>query len=175
MLRPLFELLQSGDAAYSHLYNSYNVAADLKSLTIYAETLVIRSPLSLPGTNVKVYARELIFEDLAGQPTASLNTAPLPLAANNAPSSNGQAGQRAGDVSLLISNFLPAGNTVRLIATGGRGQDAGQGQEGARKSAYTPQNKGSSFTITVMTEMLRLIGLTGKGPTAECSRSMGCP
>lgn len=61
---------------------------------------------------------------------------------------NGQAGQRAGDITLWIKTFSAVGSAVRLIANGGRGQDAGQGLAGATKPAYDPPSKGSSFTIT---------------------------
>jgi hypothetical protein len=45
---------------------------------IYAETLIIRSPLKLPGTYLTVYARHLRFEDQQGQLPASLDTTPAP-------------------------------------------------------------------------------------------------
>jgi hypothetical protein len=67
------------DASDSHgnLYTQFNGRPDLKNLTVYADTMTIRSALQLPETNVTIYTRHLRFDDTVGQ--AWLNTTPLPL------------------------------------------------------------------------------------------------
>jgi len=167
-------IFQASDPAYSRLYNSYNGAADIKSLTIYAETLVIRSPLTLPGTNLKIYARDLQFLDAPNQSPASINTTPLPLSTNGGThSENGQAGQRAGDITLWVKTFSAVGSTVRLVANGGRGQDAGQGQAGADKSAYLPPSKGSSFTISQNGSAAQINWPYGRNPNGKVLAANG--
>ena len=49
----------------NNLYD-YNENPDIREITIYAETLIIRSPLHLPQTTVTIYSKELRFEDTAG-------------------------------------------------------------------------------------------------------------
>lgn len=111
------------------LYAQFNSAPDLKSLTIYAETLVIRSPLKLPGTNVTIYARELRFEDAVGE--ASLDTTPKNYLTGAVQFANGLHGQKGGDITLRIKSvYTDMGGKVRLIARGGDGQKAGEGRAG---------------------------------------------
>lgn len=115
------------------LYPRFNNAPDIKSLTIYAEKLIVRSPLKLPGTTVTIYARELRFEDAAGQ--ASLDTTPKAYLTEAAQFANGLPGQKAGDIALNIQSFYSDPNVaLRLIANGGKGQNAGQGRAGSPKS-----------------------------------------
>ena len=128
-------------------YDSLHEAQDIKCLDIYAETVTIRSPLHLPQTAVRIYARELSFEDLPEAEAAYLSTTPgvdyLPRAPpatrddkTNAitPAEDGKPGARAGDISLYLEYFTAPSNPSqkRFILTGGRGQDPGPGLDGLR-------------------------------------------
>ena len=134
---------------YGNLYVRFNNTgqsnADIKNLTIYAETATFRSPLNLPGTNVVIYARHLRFEDTTG--TASINTTPLPYITAAAQFADGLPGQNGGNISLHIGDvYSNPGNSKRLIANGGVGQSAGQGKAGNTGSpTFTPPT-GSPIT-----------------------------
>ncbi len=65
-------IFDSGTPSYGGLYTRFHNRPDMKTLSIYAETLTIRAPLKLPGTNVIVFARYLRFEDTASP--ASIDT-----------------------------------------------------------------------------------------------------
>jgi len=55
----------------------YDGNDSIKNLTLYADSVIIRSPLRLPQTNVTIYARELRYEDKAGTTDkAYLSTTP---------------------------------------------------------------------------------------------------
>jgi hypothetical protein len=128
-------IFDNADAAHGNLYTRFQSRRDLKKLTIYAETLIVRSAVSLPGTNVTVYARELRFEDQAGKAAASVDTTPLANLLMAPQFQNGVEGQKGGDVRLLISAWWAQGTAVRLISGGGRGQDPGPGRPGNPKPA----------------------------------------
>lgn len=132
-----------------NLFTSFSGRPDMKNMSVYAETLIIRSPLKLPGTNLTVYARHLRFEDQTGQPPASIDTTPQPYLAAAAQLQNGNAGQAAGNVQLIIGDvYSDPGTNVRIVANGGKAQDAGQGAAGAPKPDYVPPNKGRFFNIS---------------------------
>ncbi len=148
--QPLRDVQISGKrivfATGNPLYERFNGARDLKSVTITAETVVIRSPLMLPGTNVTIYARELRFEDTAGK--ASLDTTPKDYSTGASQFSAGLQGQKGGDIVLRIQSFFSnPGVPVRLIASGGKGQNPGQGRAGSPKPALTP-----SWTIRTVND-----------------------
>jgi len=98
-------VFQANSPNYGDLYTRFHNGLDVKSLSIYAETLVVRSPLKLPGTTLNVYARQLRFEDEAG--LSSLDTTSLDAAS-----------PKAGEITLHIQT-LDSGSvsgTRRLIA-----------------------------------------------------------
>lgn len=111
----------------NHLYNSYNGNDDIKAMTIYAETLIIRNPLHLPQTNVTIYAKDLRFEG-----SGELITTPRSTKTRPGQSENGKHGLKAGDITLYIGSFYSdPGHDTRFILQGGNGQPAGLGQDGA--------------------------------------------
>jgi len=119
-------IFDGSSPSYSGLYTRFHNRPDMEAMTIYAETLTVRSPLRLPGTNVTVYARYLRFEVSAGQ--SSIDTTPLAYSARADQFQNGLNGQTGGNITLHIQSFYSQpGPTVRLVASGGLGQDAGQG------------------------------------------------
>lgn len=141
------------DGYFNGKYGPYDYAnnvANIHDMTICAETLIIRSALHLPQTNMTIYARELRFED-----TGLINTSPLanwatpafnPTRTSNpsiAPV-NGRDGHGGGDITVKIESFDggPVGHP-RFIMNGGEGQRpepgrAGQaGQMGVNAPAMT--------------------------------------
>lgn len=66
------------DFAKNTLYNDYNDNEDIKDFSLFAETVIIRSPLNLPQTRVNIRARELRFENV-GAEKACINTTPKSL------------------------------------------------------------------------------------------------
>ena len=132
----------------------YHGEADIHDLTIHADTLIIRNALHLPQTNVAIYARELIFEDKAGQAPASLNTTPMssdkiPAAAVleiaedreiliEIAAENGREGHNAGSLAIYAQEIQSPGAFARIILNGGNGQAAGQGADGRNGENRTP-------------------------------------
>jgi hypothetical protein len=105
---------------------SYSSSDDIKQMNIYAETVVIRSPLHLPQTNVNIYARELRFEG-----SAYISTTPMSLTTRPAQFQNGAHGLKAGDIELHIESFhSDPGHDTRFILHGGNGQPGGLGKDG---------------------------------------------
>jgi hypothetical protein len=169
----------SAPQQYGNLYARFNSVgqsnADIKSLTIYAETATIRGPLSLPGTNVVIYARHLRFEDTAGK--ASINTTPLPYLTGAAQFADGLPGQSGGNITLHIGDFYSdPGTSIRLISQGGTGQDAGQGRAGnakpplANDPGYRQLPVGSSIVISAPSDP---IAYSVNPKTGAASRSAG--
>jgi len=89
----------------SGLYEVYSspeggpYVADIKEMTIYAETLVIGGPLHLPQTNVRIYARRLLLDG----PDSYISTKPY----DGRTVAPGQAlpGLDGGDICMRIASF----------------------------------------------------------------------
>lgn len=95
-----------------------NGREDVYELNIFAERLIIRSALSFPQTNITIYAKEFIFEDL-GTAFGSINTTPLSVEVLT--DGEGGNGADAGNITLYIKEIK--GNVAkRLILNGGKGQ-----------------------------------------------------
>jgi hypothetical protein len=120
------------------LYEKLKDRTTLKELTLYADEVVVGCGMLLPGTDVTIYARSLVFDDSGGE-TACLNTTPLPV---KMPSTkdDGLNGQRGGNIHLYVSKVEIPGNDVRLIAKGSAGQDARAGSEGTKGSSVPTWN-----------------------------------
>lgn len=106
------------------LFDQYNHRPNIQRLNMYADEIVIRSPLKLPGTTVHIHARSLRFEG-----DGSLDTTPLCV---EIPSDQdvGLNGASAGNIYLYSKRLDTPGSTVRLIANGGKGQAARPGVKG---------------------------------------------
>lgn len=91
---------------------------DIYELNIYAERLIIRSALTFPGTNVTVYAKQLIFEDKANV-FASINTTPP--SERTLTDGEGAGGQDGGNITLYIKE-LKSNPAIRLMSSGAKGQ-----------------------------------------------------
>jgi hypothetical protein len=123
---------------------------DLKRLDIYADQVIIKTPLRFPKTSVTIYARELIFED-----NGSIDTSPVSykdaavspfLDADRRPldkkggevksvAAGGKKGEQGGNIQFYVRRILqrPLGQT-RFFAKGSTGQKA---ENGGRKP-YAP-------------------------------------
>jgi len=108
----------------------------VRNLTVCADELVICGELCLPETNVRIFARSLVFKAENGTP-GRLNTSPLPLANPKAGSKedgagmDGAHGRKAGDIELYVAHFEaedPSAN--RFCLRGSKGQGAGAGADG---------------------------------------------
>ncbi|MBI4600741.1 MAG: hypothetical protein HY721_02160 [Planctomycetes bacterium] len=105
---------------------------DIREMRIYAETVVIRSPLRFPQTRVVIVARELRFEDRPGSGDyARIDTTPGNLRVPAAEGKAGKSGLKAGDILLRIERFhADPSPGPRFILRGGNGQAAGAGRDG---------------------------------------------
>src|SRR4030095_1847237 len=98
------------------LYDRFNDDKDIKELTIFAERVTIRSPLSLPQTSVKIFARELRFE---GAGEIDVTQAPFldPLIP-----SDGKDGAKGPDLVINVERFhSDPTSRPRFISRGGAG------------------------------------------------------
>ena len=154
---------------------------DIRSLTIYADSMEVADHLRFPGTNVTIYARELVFSE-----TSSIDTTPLANsiracsefltedpedpANNNFPADkdgkptykakDGENGERGGSITLYVGEVIDtAGNaaTKRFVSRGGKGQaaEAGSLKKYVPRPGY-PQDYGKSQIVTLndVTRML---------------------
>ncbi len=121
---------------------AYHDNKDIKSLVIHADTVIFRSALRLPQTDVTIYARNLRFEDSDVQTTASLSTVPDAITTRPAQFQHGISGHQAGDITLMVDNvFTDESPNKRLILKGGNGQPAGVGKNGAKGRSNTSNVK----------------------------------
>lgn len=124
-----------------------NKRTDLYELNVFAERLIIRSSLSLPQTNLTVYAKELIFED-HDTILSCINTTPIEIATlANGPAINGAS---AGNITLYIHN-LQGNIGKRFILNGAKGQSSnrngvpGNGGDGGVLNATIDLNNYCDF------------------------------
>jgi len=109
-----------------------------KNLIVRADTLRIRQPLSLPGCNITLVAREISCEIGARLSTVGPKGKPdyagiqAPMDQNGA--NDAGAGSRAGDVSIFAWSLT---GTLAIDATGGDGGDAQSGGKGSQGEGGT--------------------------------------
>jgi hypothetical protein len=120
------------------LYDKLKNRTTLKELTLYADEVVVGCAMHLPGTDVTIYARSLVFDDSGGE-TACINTTPLAVKMASA-KDDGLDGQRGGNIHLYVSKLEIPGNAVRLITRGSAGQEARAGREGVKGSSVPTWN-----------------------------------
>jgi hypothetical protein len=104
---------------------------NVKSLTVYADTVIVRNVVELRQTDVTLFARELRFEDPPEGAPASLSTTPKRLDAAAGRSANGARGLNAGSITLNVAAVFAPGSAPRFILNGGDGQNPGPGADGA--------------------------------------------
>ncbi|MBX3732221.1 MAG: hypothetical protein KF791_06460 [Verrucomicrobiae bacterium] len=124
------------DAAHAaQLHQQYSGRHNIREFHLFADRVIIRSPLLLPQTRVAIHARELRFEG-----DGVINTTPrartrIPAGAvwddNRVAGLNGDPGHPGGDVDVLVERFyadptLP----IRFVLKGGTGGRPGEGRNG---------------------------------------------
>jgi hypothetical protein len=112
---------------------NYNQRKDIKNLELIADRLVIRSPLWFPGTNLKIWTRELVFEE-GGMisTTPEQKTSDQPQVGQDETPLDGANGLNAGDIQLNIDSLsAPAYASVLFELNGGDGQAGSEGYNGA--------------------------------------------
>ncbi|HNQ23535.1 MAG TPA: hypothetical protein PKK06_10615 [Phycisphaerae bacterium] len=138
-------ILQAGHA--NGLYEAYFAEgnADIKELLICAESVIVRSPVYVPGGNIVIHARSLRFEDVGGgeDNRARLITTPPAGAAHIGGCT--LTGQDAGSVTLHVESFDPGGSTVRFELRGSDGWEV----VGADQPTFGTSGKGGNVVSTV--------------------------
>jgi hypothetical protein len=116
------------------------VNTNIQNLAIYAETVVIGGHLRLPQTNVTIYAKELIFDDVLAM--GQVDTTPLNYETSFSHAEqfqDGRTGEKAGDVTLHVGSVsAPTSGSPRYVLRGGAGQGAGQGKKGEAGQSMPP-------------------------------------
>ncbi|MFZ1677377.1 MAG: T9SS type A sorting domain-containing protein [Saprospiraceae bacterium] len=158
------------DGNVNGLYNNYNNNKDIKTLTIYAQHLSIKSPLELPQTNVIIYAENLEI-------TSNGYIITKPETAENAkPTDNGIVGHNAGNISVYIKNkYISPG--IKFFALGANGQNA----TGPSKSPGSGGKGGDFVSNLSLDEFVDLAGgnqgsggnsVASKGDKGQCVLEM---
>jgi hypothetical protein len=128
----------------NHLYETYNdnnrAVSDLREVQLYADKIIIRSPLLLPQTHVTIHARELRFEG-----NGRIETTPKPRARRPASADffldnlsvgiNGDPGHDGGNVEVFVERFFSDATTAtRFVLRGGEGGKPGEGRDGMNEA-----------------------------------------
>ncbi len=135
-------LIQSGvliieQNGVNNVYETYQNRKDIKSMEIMAETVIIRSPWRLKGTDIKIYARELRFEGNGQIKTTGEESPVRGYDAYESEPGQIEAGEDGVDGMSAGSVDVYAGSIVKLSSnspifdlSGSKGQDAGRGKHG---------------------------------------------
>jgi hypothetical protein len=127
--------------------SSYSNSQDIKQMNIYAETLIIKSPLRLPQTEVNIFAKELRFEDtnstgnviemasICTTPVNCLFSEPNGVTPTDA-AEDGENGLKGGNINLNIESLYTQSVCIpRIITSGSPGQKGGNGKHGENRGA----------------------------------------
>lgn len=105
--------------------NGFSTNANIRSLKIYAERVVINDSWCLPGTDVTIFAKNIIFNDRSPSTITSLSTTPYPIEINLVSGQQeGLAGTDGGDLR-VFADKVQSGGKYRFILKGGNGQNGG--------------------------------------------------
>jgi len=180
----------------NRLYDNYHDNDDIGKMNIYAETVIIRSPLRLPQTEITVYARELRFEDK--EEKAFVSTVPRSLTTRPNQFQKGSDGLKAGNITLYVESVdlgnsekrneerftltelmevikiigvlaavdIPNIQKCRFFLAGGSGQPAGLGQDGTKGTSMAFKTV-SSYTGVVYEVYKNQVG-------CDAGRYFGC-
>lgn len=109
---------------------------DIKEMNIFAEKLIVRSPLRLPQTCLTIYARHIRFEGAS----SCIDTTPRSLTQPaQGIGQDGAAGLKGGTITLYTEAMFADGSQGnRFVARGGNGQAPGPGQHGANGQSFAP-------------------------------------
>ncbi|WP_416439451.1 hypothetical protein [Phnomibacter sp. MR] len=121
---------KSNTANSLHLLDS---TTNIDTLNLYAETLIIRGKFHFPQTTVRIFARDVIFEDKVNE-FSQIITTPF---ASFIPGTT--SGLKAGDI-YLFAKSISANPGKRFILNGGDGQGGPSGDIG------TPGDGGNLYS-----------------------------
>jgi hypothetical protein len=97
----------------NQLYAKVHDRKNITSLNLYADEVIIRSPLKLQGTDVKIYARTLRFED------PDTGTAAIDTSAVNQTATDSDPAQDGGDITLHVQQVISDPSaSARLVLRG---------------------------------------------------------
>ena len=124
------------------LVDKYNGKLNQELIKMTADTVIIRSPLNFPQTNVVINARVLKFEGS----TAKITTTPNVTYPTPAQSKNGYNGWPAGYVVLNIEQFDKTHGGTKFDLRGSKGQNGGPGKNG--DNGFSVYNTWTVFSFT---------------------------
>ncbi|MEK6626646.1 MAG: hypothetical protein AABY86_16885, partial [Bdellovibrionota bacterium] len=120
--------LEIGPKLATEIYEIIHNKDDIKRLEIDAETIVFKSSIHLPQTDVIIRAKNLFFEG-----DTKIDTSPRPFHIPVSKFQNGKNGLDAGNFEIYVESIVSSHLTTtakRFVSTGGQGQNAGPGQAG---------------------------------------------
>ena len=119
----------------ANLHRQFNGRLNVHALRLYADKVIIRSPLVLPQAQVTIHARELRFEG-----DGRIETTPRPRVQRPPGAvweddlffgNNGDPGHPGGGVDVFVERFFSDATTAtRFVLRGGDGGPAGEGRDG---------------------------------------------
>lgn len=110
----------------SGFLKAYRGQKDIQELEIHADSLVIKTRLHFPQTQVSIYCRELYFDGA----DACIDTQPEATTFRASLEKDGADGANAGAIRLFIQRFgtTEKAPTQHFRAIGGKGQDPDEGE-----------------------------------------------
>jgi hypothetical protein len=140
------EIVIDANNKYNSLYAILNEQYNIRSLSLQAEIVTIRSPLRLPQTNVTIYARDLNFEKDDSNSLGLISTVPRDYISSAGPKQEGGRGLEAGNITIFAQKIVSGGSGPRFILNGGQGQQGGPGKKGAPGSSLVSVDKNTKLT-----------------------------
>ena len=117
----------------AHLHQQYSGRFNIRALRLYADKVIVRSPLILPQTQVTIHARELRFEGdgrIDTTPRTRVRV-PNPIGVTASSANPADPGHTGGDCNVFVERFFSDSTTsTRFVLRGGGGGPAGQGRNG---------------------------------------------
>jgi hypothetical protein len=145
--------------------------ANIRSLSLYADTVYVNDPIRLPGTSVTIYARVLVFRD-RGSEISQINTTPNDyLVAAVSPAVTGLSGGRAGDIRIFVRE-MQGNPRFRFIQVGGKGQNGALSPAIANGNAGDAGDFYSNLDAAAYVDNFGGSGGSGTGSAASISRGL---
>jgi len=142
----------------ARLLEAYTDRRNIQEFRLYADRVIIRSPLVLPQTHVTIRARELRFEGDGVINTTPLalqlkpgSISPLAWSSNVFTAPGGFAGHNGGDADVFVERFFADSTTpTRFILLGGMGGPPGEGRNGYDEGVGFPNPADGGATFVPM-------------------------
>ncbi|MBL9168523.1 MAG: hypothetical protein JNN07_12340 [Verrucomicrobiales bacterium] len=118
----------------AQLLRQFNARENIRELRLYADKVIIGSPLTLPQTEITIHAREIRFENDGRIDTTPRARARVPAGAvwedDMFGGHSGDPGHAGGSVNLLVERLSDPTSLTRFFLRGGNGGPAGEGRDG---------------------------------------------